>query len=507
MSQAATSLSGSRGGRELPRYGWFALGALGLAAAYHHFPTRFEGAQGILSAIALVLGLLAIRWLWRKPPALTLSAAIALSIFSGSWGQLGLSGLPLNRLLVALAFLEVLLRSPGAANLPPIKLRGLHLLMLAAIVYAVVSAVAASALGSSEAIFELVDVFGIAPFLAFVVAPAVFAGESERRLLLLVLSFLGLYLGLTAIFEIIGPHSLVFPSYIAESDELRPGVLRAGGPFQSPVGNGFALFACAIASLMTWLKTRDRGLRLMALIAGAIASFGCFLTLERGVWIAGAGAVFAAAMVTRTGRRWLLPGTAICALVIGAALLASSALSQKTSERVAAQQSVWDRQNQTATGLRMIKAKPLAGFGWTRYEEESLDYFRQPADYPMTGYTPVVTIGLPAEVLPLHNTYLAYGVEIGLLGLALWMLCWGIAVLTSVAAPGPSQLRPWKLGLLALAVFFLVIGLFDPHKQPFPMLLLLTWAGIAFGAGPRVASQPGEATVPEPPGTIQAAYG
>jgi hypothetical protein len=39
------------------------------------------------------------------------------------------------------------------------------------------------------------------------------------------------------------------------------------------------------------------------------------------------------------------------------------------------------------------------------------------------------------------------------------------------------------------------------------MLLLLTWAGIAFGAGPRVASQPGEATVPEPPGTIQAAYG
>jgi O-antigen ligase len=506
MSAAATSSPRSPQGRELPWHGWFLLGVLGLVSGRYLTPSRFEGKEAVVSTIAIAVGLLAIRWLWRKPPALTFSIAIALSIFSGSWSQLGMSGLPLNRLLVALAFLEVLARSPGAANLPPIRLRGLHLLMLTAILYALVSAVASSTLGSSEAIFELVDVFGIAPFVAFVIAPAVFAGEAERRLLLLVLSVLGLYLGLTAIFEIIGPHSLVFPSYIAESDEIRPGVLRAGGPFQSPVGNGFALFACAVAALMTCLKTQNRDLRYIALAAGAIAMFGCFLTLERGVWIASASAVITAAMITRTGRRWLLPGTAVCALILGAALLASSALSQKASERVAAQQSVWDRQNQTATGLRMIKAKPLVGFGWTRYEEESLDYFRLPDDYPMTGYTPTVTIGLPAVVVPLHNSYLAYGVEIGLLGLALWMLCWGLAVLSSVTARGPLQLRPWKVGLLAIAVFFLIIGLFDPHKQPFPMLLLLTWAGIAIGSEPRPAVT-GEETRARPAGSPHPAYG
>jgi putative inorganic carbon (hco3(-)) transporter len=492
MSAEALPKPRARRVRELPPYGWFLLGVLALVTAHHLFPSHFEGKKAILSPIGIALGLLAIRWLWRKPPALTLSLAIALSIFSGSWGALGLSGLPLNRLLVALAFLEVLAGSPGAAGLPAIRLRGLHLLMLAAVAYAAVSAVASSTLGSSESVFELVDVFGIAPFLAFIVAPAVFAGEAERRLLLLVLSFLGLYLGLTAIFEIIGPHSLIFPSYITESDQLRPGVLRAGGPFQSPVGNGFALFACAVASLMLGLRTEHRRLRLLVLAGGSIAMFGCFLTLERGVWIAVAGAVVTAAILTRDGRRWLLPGVGVAALVIAGALLASSALSQKTSERVAAQQSVWDRQNQTATGLRMIAAKPLAGFGWNRYEEESLDYFRQPAAYPMTGYTPVVTIGLPAEVLPLHNTYLAYGVEIGLVGLGLWLLCWGLAALASVFAPGPWDLRPWKIGMLALAVFFLVIGLFDPHKQPFPMLLLLTWAGIAFGAGPSLTLGRGE---------------
>jgi O-antigen ligase len=258
---------------------------------------------------------------------------------------------------------------------------------------------------------------------------------------------------------------------------------------------------------MMFLKASRRDLRLTMLASGAIAIFGCFLTLERGVWIAAAAGVIAAAIITRTGRRWLLPGAAACALILAAALLTSSALSQRTSERVAAQQSVWDRQNQTATGLRMLKAKPLFGFGWSRYEAESLDYFRQPTDYPMTGYTAVQGIGLPAPVLPLHNTYLAYGVEIGLLGLGLWMLCWGLAVLTAVTARGPEQLRSWKIGLLAIAVFFLVIGLFDPHQQPFPMMLVLAWAGIALGSSssPDLAPRSGE-TPPDAGGRLRLAY-
>lgn len=462
---------------------WVILWAVGLLSTRYFFPARLEGHMAFFTPCAIAVGVLVIRWLWLSPPAITLSLAIALSIFSGSWSQLGIPGLPLNRLLVALALAQVLLRAPGSASLPPIRFRSIHFLMLVAIIYVIASAAVSATLTSTDGIFELVDVFGIAPFLAFLIAPAVFAGERERRLLLTVLTVLGVYLGFTAIFEILGPHSLVFPAYITQSDVLRPGVLRAGGPFQSPVANGFGLFSCAVAALMRSRSVERPWLRAATLGAGAVAMFGCFLTLERGVWIAAATATIAAASMSREGRRWLVPGIVLGTVVIGGALLASSALSQKTSERVAAQQSVWDRQNQTSTGLRMISAKPLLGFGWDRYEADSLEYFHQPADYPMTGYTTVTTIGLPAPVLPLHDTYLAYGAEIGFVGLGLWFLCWAGAAAAAVLTPGDPRLRSWKTGLLALAVFFLIIGLFDPHEQPFPMMLLLTWSGIAYGTG------------------------
>jgi O-antigen ligase len=99
----------------------------------------------------------------------------------------------------------------------------------------------------------------------------------------------------------------------------------------------------------------------------------------------------------------------------------------------------------------------------------------------MVGHTQGVTIGLPPHVLPLHNTYLAYAVELGLVGWLLWIASLLIAIVASILAPGPAALRPWKLGLLAIATFFLVVSFFDPHEQPFPVVLLLLWAGVAYG--------------------------
>ena len=52
------------------------------------------------------------------------------------------------------------------------------------------------------------------PFLLYLVAPAAFATERQRTILLGTLAVVGAYLGATAFFEMIGPHSLVFPSFI-----------------------------------------------------------------------------------------------------------------------------------------------------------------------------------------------------------------------------------------------------------------------------------------------------
>jgi putative inorganic carbon (hco3(-)) transporter len=468
---------------------WALLGLAALVVIHKLQPTKLEGHWLFITPLAVVLGVLAMRRLWELPPAVTMCAALALTVFSGGWSQMGFGNLPLNRLLVLAAILQVLLRSPGATTVPRIRLRGVHLLLAATLLYAIGSAVAAGTLGKERELLLLIDVFGLMPFLLFVIAPVVFAGEQERDWLLATLVGLGAYLGLTAIFESLGPHALVFPSYIRHVNLESVSEAKAAGPFQSPTAEGFACFACAVAATIAlgrWSRPRAR--RLAAAVA-LVCLFGCLLTLERGVWIAAVAGTVVAALTTPAGRRWLLPGIGLTALVVAGSLALSPQLSERVSTRATYQQSLWDRQNQTSAGLRMIQARPLFGFGFGRYESESVDYFRQSSEYPMTGYYHGVTIGVPDEILPLHNTYLSYAVELGLVGLVLWLACVLWAVGEGVFAPGPTSLRPWKVGLLAIAVFFLVVSFVDPHTAPFPMVVLFVWAGLARGVAPAVPAE------------------
>jgi O-antigen ligase len=438
----------------------------------------------VSTLVVAVVGILALRRLWQLPPAVAMCAAIGLTVFSGGWSQMGLPGAPLNRLLIAFAILQILLRAPGAAAMPRIQIRNVHLLMGLTVLYALGSAAASGALGSKDGFLQLFDVFGLTPFLLFVVAPAVFAGQRERNLLLVTLVGLGAYLGLTAIFESLGPHSLVFPSYIRDLDAQSLGAVKASGPFQSPTAMGSACFACAAAGAIALRQWQGQAARLLAGFVAVVCTFGCFLTLERGVWIATILATALTALATQSGRRWLLPGIAISLVTLIGVFAISPSLSQNASERATYKQSLWDRQNQTAAGLRMVEAKPLFGFGLDSYRSESVDYFRQPSDYPMTGYVHDIVIGVPDPILPLHNTYLSYAVELGLVGGLLWLASILWATGAAIFSPGPAALRPWKLGLLAISAFFLVVCVVDPHTAPFPMVLMFVWAGLATGTKP-----------------------
>jgi O-antigen ligase len=379
--------------------------------------------------------------------------------------------------MILIVLLQLVLRAPGTVHTPRLELRSVHLLMCLAVIYVAASAIAAGTLTSEAGFLALIDKFGVTPYLMFLVAPAVFAGRRERNLLLVTLVGLGAYLGLTAIFESVGPHSLIFPRYILNVDEALSGE-RAGGPFQSSVAEGFSTFACAVAAAIAFAQWHNQRRRYVAGFVTVVCVFGCFVTLERGVWIAAIAAAIVTALATPTGRRWLIPGALACTVTIGGALVLSSNLATKTSTRVSTQRSVWDRQNQTAAGLRMIEARPLFGFGWNRYRTDSLEYFRQASDYPMTGYNTL------ERSEPLHDSYLAYAVELGLIGALLWIasLLWGVGI--SLFNRRHAALRPWRLGLLAIATFFLVVGLFNPYQAPFPVLLLWVWAAVALGSEP-----------------------
>ncbi len=460
-------------------YVWLAIGVAALAAVHQRAPWMLHGHWLFVTGVALVAVLALAAALWELPVAGIMCAGIALTIFSGSWGSLGLPGFPFlpDRILIVFALLALALHAPGAAGLPRPRVRDIHLLLAAMVLYTIASAAAAGTLGNEAAIFDLLDRLGAIPFLMLLIAPVVFAGPRERNLLLATLVGLGAYLGVTAVFETIGPHGLVFPHYIAASDALRL-VTQPGGPFREPISEGFACFACGTAAAIACWKWRARRWRYFAGAVVVLSALGSFLTLERGVWIAAAAGVAAAALAAPELRRWLLPGIAACALLIGGALVVFPAIAGHASERAADQTSVWDRQNQTATALRMIEARPLLGFGWDNYENVSIGYFREAPSYPMTGYSD------SGVALPLHDSYLSNAVELGLVGFTLWIacLCWGLG--GAIFSRGPDELRPWKLGLLALAVFFCVLAGFDPLQQNFTQLLLWTWAGLCMAGLP-----------------------
>ncbi len=469
-----------------PWYAWTLVGLAALLALHEAAPGRLEGHWLIIAPLAILAGVLAIRRLWELPPAVPMCGAVALTIFSGSWQQMGLGGLPVDRLLLLIVFAQFFLLAPGVAHAPRPQIKNVHLLMGFTLIYALVSALAAGTVGNETSYLALFDLFGVAPYLMFLLAPTIFAGRQERNLLLATLVGVGAYLGLTAIFESLGPHSLVFPRYILRVDAELPGE-RAGGPFQSSLAEGFATFSCAVAAVLAFTQWRRRGTRYLAAAVATVCVFGSFVTLERGVWIAAILGTVLTALATSSGRRWLVPGLLGCALVIGGALALSPGLAHKTSNRANDQISIWDRQNQTYAGLRMIAAKPLFGFGWERYRSDSLDYFRETAEYPMYGHFP--GDAEPGEkILPLHDTYLAYAVELGLVGTLLWLaaLLWGVG--GAIFSHGPDELRPWKLGLIAISVFFLVVAVFNPYQEPFPVLVLWLWAGVAQGS-PSLAAQ------------------
>ena len=480
-----------------PWYAWLVLAAGVLWLVHSRMPWLLQGHYLFLAGTALVALLLVLAALWELAPASMMCGAIVLTVFSGSWVAMGFPGFPFlpDRILLVGVLLALWLHSPGTAGLPRARVRGVHLLLALTVLYACASAAAAGTLTSKAGIFDLLDRLGVIPFLMLLVAPVIFAGARERSMLLATLVGLGGYLGITAVFETIGPHALVFPHYIAASDALTPN-RQAGGPFQAPITEGFACFACGVAAAIALARWRG-GRRLLAGTVLVLCTLGTFLTLERGVWVAGAAGLLAAGLFARELRRFIVPAVLACALIVGGVLLASPTLAGRAGTRSADKIPVWDRQNQTAAALRMIAAKPLFGFGWDSYAKRSSEYFRQAATYPMTG------LSTPKDPLPLHNSYLSYAVELGLVGALLWLacLCWGVG--GAVALGTAPELRAWRLGLIALGSFFAVLAFFNPLQQNFTELLLWTWAGLllcppAWMPQPAGESEPEAITQPEP---------
>jgi O-antigen ligase len=447
-----------------------AIGAIGLGPA---------GARGFLAAALLAAAAAGAYVAARAEPAWLLSAGIAASVLSGNSAYVGLPIGP-DRLLLAAGLFAVVMgdvarrhtRGDGLWGLP--RLTFTHWVLVAAAAWALVSAARAGTLTQSAGVFGLLDRFGFVPFAMFFVAPMAFATERQRSILLGTLVALGAYLGLTSLFEGVGLRALVFPGYI---NDPAVGIHfgRARGPFVEAVANGMGLFTCATAAAVGLSRWHGWRARYACWAVIALCAVGLMLTLTRSIWLSAVVAAALAFLAAQRLRGWLIPGALLGAIAVTGALAALPALNQRVDERSTEQSSVWVRKNTSRAAVEMIEAKPVAGFGWQTFQTQSAPYFRQAATYPAIGVGQGV-----------HNVFLGNAAELGIPGAVLWACGLVLAIGGALVRRAPPALQPWRIGLVALAVQWLIVANLTPLPWAFPTLVLWTWAGVvaAGSAGP-----------------------
>lgn len=465
-----------------------AVAAALAAAAFAALASRSQD-QASMAFMALVgLALLgATAYLvWHAEPAWTLSIGLVLVCFSGYWDEMGIpSVVAPDRIVLAGGLAAIMLRAPGSRDRPALRFHPIHWLLLIATAYALCSAVASGTLLNIANAAALVERFGVIPFLIFLCAPVAFRTERQREVLLKTLVALGAYLGFTALMEALGIDALVFPRYILDPNV---GILaqRARGPFADPVGLGVALFACSGACLIAIARWRSSSARLAAAVIALLCAVGLLFTLTRQVWLASVLGLIVAALVVPALRARLIPLLVIGAVLVAGSLALVPGLSGTAQSRTTQQRSLWDRYNVNEAALRAIEARPLLGVGWEAWLQKGPQYLRQADDYPLTA---------ASSRIPIHNGFLSYLAQLGLIGGSLWVAGLFFGAGFAVARRAGPGLEAWRALGLGVFVFVLVVLTFTPG-QGFSNVIVWLLAGLVVaphhrGNGPLTeSSQP-----------------
>jgi O-antigen ligase len=227
---------------------------------------------------------------------------------------------------------------------------------------------------------------------------------------------------------------------------------RLGGTLGEPNELAAVLVVGFVLALALAVAAKGRPLtRITLLMAAALCLLCNFLTLSRGGLIALGVAMVAAVFV---GGRWRGAATAVAAVSITALVVFFSLLATPSQvERITEVGGGSGRTDIWAVGLRMVEANPVTGVGAGQFKSNAVHYLIEPGSIARAD----LIIDAPKVA---HNLYLQVLAELGIVGLAGFLMILGFSLLCALRAARAFERRgELHLELISRAVVVGLVGI------------------------------------------------
>ena len=332
--------------------------------------------------------------------------------------------------------------------------------------------------GTLTPVPRFIETSTIIPFTMYLLGRRLFTRESAVRFVLWSILGFAAYSAMVSIFQFYAP-SLVWPRYIVDAPDWAG---RANGVFNQPVANGMVLIVgFVIAIVLATEHGQPTWRRALLWLYALTSTLAIYLTHTRADYLAFA-LVLIFGLLLMPGARGVFVGLiGAITLVIGLNWSTFTS-SDRSAGGVGSQQEVWDRLNDIATSIWAFRREPWFGWGISRFQAVNAYHHQQWSnDIPWLRGLGTVS----------HETELGILVELGILGLLLW-LCVVVPMI------GLQLQAYWILpssGLIGRRLAFVAIcalgtqivsGTFaDLRLLDFPTCMVFLICGMAVGARDR----------------------
>jgi O-antigen ligase len=333
--------------------------------------------------------------------------------------------------------------------------------------------------GQPPTMMHLINGYAVPMLLAYMVRHERI-GERGWNGLAIVVVVLTCYLSVTAVLEILKLWSLVWPRYIADP-LLGIHFGRARGPMLQSVRLGMCLVTGLTVLLVAgyWEGRWGRTGKLMVASMAPLFVLAIGLTYTRSIWMALAATGLILSWLWLPGRwRWALIGSVCLFGAIGVLGRGSDLVAFKREYSEAeTRQSTFMRACFAYVSAQMIADRPIAGFGFNQFQRENQPY--------LSDRSPDLQLETIRGYVH-HNTFLSLAVDLGVIGLSLYLLVLGLFGLQAWELLRRRGLPRWVRGVGIVAIGGLASHLIQMafHEVTFsPLEHALLWIPMGISVG------------------------